>query len=399
MSNFKRSLSIYNSYRPEVFPLSRGFSRDFILLITQTCTVPTLEHIEFRACNRQLEFMKLDPNVQLGTSFLVNDFKFTQNCWTRNGFFKCSVDKEITLTNSVFENSRADWQFVIFDGGCALQEITFTSCTGQILKMDKSKKVSVHGCKFTGCSGNLIEITQTSGFSLADCCFQGTTNGYDIKVDSGSVVCDYPLCFSRNRDASVKFASYPSSLTALEKRYQIFGCTACDNPPPAPTPTPSPVATPTQSPVATPTRSPVPEPTPTGEIPPEPEETTTSDEEASSEPSATVTNPYPAEPTGGQSGAKQGNVSAGGIVGILIALLLCVALLVIIIILLLRRRRKEKSDEPAEGEMAEETIDETITSFDSYDTANTEFTEDNPLFAQELELPESEFNNYEENWI
>ena len=92
-------------------------------------------------------------------------------------------------------------------------------------------------------------------------------------------------------------------------------------------------------------------------------------------------------------------MSAGGIVGILIALLICVALLVIIIILLLRRRRKEKSEPPAEAEMAEETIDETITSFDRYDTANTEFTEDNPLFAQELELPESEFHGYEENWL
>ena len=257
-----------------------------IVLITGTVNVPPLEHIEFKACKRQLEFMKLDPNVQLGEGFLVNDFKVIENCWTRNGFFKCSVDKEITMTNSAFENSKADWQFVIFDGGCTLQEITFTSCTGQILQMDKSKKVSVFSCTFTECSGNLIEIKQTSGFNLRDCCFQRNTNGYDIKVDSGSVVCEYPLCFSRNRDASVKFASYPPSLAALEKQYQIFGCTTCDNPPPTPTP------------VATPTQSPVPRPTPTGEIPPEPEETTTSDEETSSEPSDTVTSEYPAEPTG-----------------------------------------------------------------------------------------------------
>ena len=249
--------------------------------------------------------------------------------------------------------------------------------------MDKTKGVSIVDCKFTGCSGNLFLIQKTSGFSLIGCCFQNTINGYDIKVDSGSVVCDYPLCFSRNRDASVKFASYPPSLAALEKQYQIFGCTTCDNPPTMPPPT----------------QSPVPTPTPTGEIPPEPEEMTTSDEEVSSEPSDTVTSEYPAEPTGGESGAKQGSMSLGGIVGILVALLICVALLVIIIILLLRRRRKESSEHPAEGEMAEETIDETITAFDRYDTVNTEFTEDNPLFAQELELPESEFHGYEENWL
>ena len=153
--------------------------------------------------------------------------------------------------------------------------------------MDKTKGVSIVDCKFTGCSGNLFLIQKTSGFSLRDCCFQNTINGHDIKVDSGYVVCDYPLCFSRSRDASVKFAShYPQSLAALERQYQIFGCTTCDNPPPTPTP------------VATPTQSPVPRPTPTGEIPPEPEETTTSDEETSSEPSDTVTSEYPAEPTG-----------------------------------------------------------------------------------------------------
>ena len=49
--------------------------------------------------------------------------------------------------------------------------------------------------------------------------------------------------------------------------------------------------------------------------------------------------------------------------------------------------------------MAEETIEDTVSSFGSYDTVSAEFTEDNPLFAQELELPESEFHNYEENWI
>ena len=348
-------------------PAMLGDPRDSknIILITGSGNVPTLEHIEFRACNRQLEFMKLDPEVRLPDGFLINDFKFIESCWTINGFIKCSIDKPITLTNSLFENCRAGWHFVILDGGGTLQETTFTSCTGQILKMDKNKEVTVHGCEFANCTGNLIEIIQASRFDLTNCCFQGTTGGYDIKVDSGSVVCDYPLCFSRNRDASVNFTTYPDSLTALEKQFQIFGCTACGQPWPKPTQSPRPTPAPTPKPTATP------EPSATGEE---------------------------VEPTGGESGAKQGGLNAGGIVGILIALLICVALLVLIIILLLRRK-KEKTDEPDEGEMTEETIDDTMSSLGTYDTANAKATEDNPLFAEDLVFPESQDQNYEENWL
>ena len=143
----------------------------------------------------------------------------------------------------------------------------------------------------------------------------------------------------------------------FEKTYKIFDCTECND-------------VPTVGPPTTKTSE-------TGE------ETIT----ASDDP----------KPTGGE-GAKQGGLSTGGIVGIVIALLICLVLLILLILILLRRR-KEKSEEPDEGEMTEETIDDTASSLGTYTTANAEITEDNPLFTQQLSFPESQDHKFEESWM
>ena len=343
----------------------------------------------FSDCDHSAAFIRIEVEVLDGGVQYCN---FT-NCKTNWACIKGTTNLQISkghLDQVTVQNGQGTLPgWVSTDSGAVtISNFNFSRCSGNsVVYMGHAGDLTLMTCRFESCGSPnaLIRLQQrVNNFYLEGICFVTTTNGLDIQGQQGQTVqAHLPLCFGRPRTESVNFGS-DNPFATLESTRKIFQCDTCEEQQPA-DPTSAPEITTTEDTDITDVDIPTSEDT---------------GDDTSNEPETSdITSEYPVEPTGGDSGAKQGGLDAGGIVGILIALLICVALLVIIIILLLRRRKKEKSDEPAEGEMTEETIDDTMSSFGSYDTANTEFTEDNPLFAQELELPESEFHNYEENWI
>ena len=245
-------------------------------------------------------------------------------------------------------------------GECALSRALFTNCNGQLIHMfNADKNLTLATCVFENCSSDTsacIEITSVKKFYLHGCCFQnGEATGLNIRAPANTDLDpDQKLCFSRPRNQAVDFGG-ENPFEEIEKLYQIFECTTCGE---VPTPEPTPTPTPTPS---------------------------------------DPTNTDPIEPTGGDSEAKQGGLSAGAIAGILIAILICLALLILIIILVLRRRKLENSSEHDQGDGTEETIDDTMSSTGNYETATIEVTEDNPLFSQQLAFPETQDQQFEEH--
>ena len=85
--------------------------------------------------------------------------------------------------------------------------------------------------------------------------------------------------------------------------------------------------------------------------------------------------------TGGESGSSKGGLNAGAIAGIVIAVLLVLVAIIVLVIVFLRRKKQAKTGSSDEGEMNEETFDETAATFSATEDWNPDATEENPLFT------------------
>ena len=332
-------------------------------LVSVESSNPRIEirHTEFKqvSFDSSVAAREIIEVVNGGTSVTLENVTVTG--LVSKHLLNCSLSEALSVGHySVFTDCQVEQLFKV-DGECVLSQSIFTNCRGQLIQMSNADKdLTLATCIFQNCwsSTSFIEITSVKTFYLQECCFQnGEATGLNIKGPANTnLLPDDRLCFDRTRDQAVDFGG-ANPFAEIEKVRTVFGCTSCE-------------------------AVPTPEPTP---IPPTP-----------SSPSDDPTNTDPIQPTGGESGSKQGGLSAGGIVGILIAILICLALLILIIILVLRRRRMENSSERDQGDGTEETIDDTMSSGGNYETATAEVTEDNPLFSQQLVFPETQNQQFEE---
>ena len=139
----------------------------------------------------------------------------------------------------------------------------------------------------------------------------------------------------------------------------------------------------------------------------EPSSTVEESDPATSEPSSTVesdststdqeidsTTEFVSETATDEQGPTKAKSNTGLIIGVIFALLAIILVLLILIWLFLFKRRKEDTTQDPDHELTEETIDSLTHTESVYGTEMAE-TEENPLFARELDFDEYR-NDFEE---